>query len=83
MIGSIVALAKTMDVAVRCVPMAKVRDHYRKLGAKNKNTIARLIVERFPELRAYLPPPRKTWMPEDERMAVFDALALVLTVGSA
>ena len=32
-----------------------------------------LLAERFPELQAFLPPVRKPWMPEDDRMAIFDA----------
>ena len=35
---------------------------------------AMLLAERFPELRAYLPPFRKPWMSEDDRMSVFDAV---------
>jgi hypothetical protein len=31
------------------------------------------LAERFPELRPFLPPVRKAWMPEDDRMAIFDA----------
>jgi hypothetical protein len=34
--------------------------------------------ERFPELQAFLPPVRKPWMPEDDRMAVFDALSFAV-----
>ena len=44
----------------------------------NKETIAAKVAERFPELRPYLPPPRKPWMSEDERMNVFDAVGLGL-----
>ena len=31
------------------------------------------LAERFPELQPFLPPVRKPWMPEDDRMAIFDA----------
>jgi hypothetical protein len=58
--------------------MAAVRPHYAERGAKNKDEIARMIAKRFPELRSSLPPRRKPWMPEDERMATFDAAALAL-----
>jgi hypothetical protein len=33
------------------------------------------LAERFPELQPFVPPVRKPWMPEDYRMAVFDALS--------
>ena len=39
---------------------------------------ALFLAERFSELRAFLPPFRKPWMPEDSRMAIFDALAFAL-----
>jgi hypothetical protein len=34
-----------------------------------------LLSERFPELSAFLPPIRKPWMSEDNRMSIFDAVA--------
>jgi len=36
---------------------------------------ARVLAERFPELQPFLPPFRKPWMAEDDRMAIFDAAA--------
>jgi hypothetical protein len=83
LIERIAALARTMDVAVRRVSMATVREHYADLGASNKDAVARLVADRFPELESFLPPRRRPWMPEDERMAIFDALALVSVRSSA
>ncbi len=65
-----------MKVPVGRVPTIDVRAYYRSLGAKNKDAMARLIVARFPELRSVLPPRRKPWMPPNERMAIFDSVAL-------
>jgi Holliday junction resolvasome RuvABC endonuclease subunit len=62
LIDAIAALARTMDAAVRRVPMATVREHYAELGATNKDAVARLIVQQFPELERFLPPKRKPWM---------------------
>ncbi len=40
---------------------------------------ARFLAERFSkEVGAYLPPERKPWMPEDDRMAIFDALSFAV-----
>jgi hypothetical protein len=39
---------------------------------------ASYIAERFPELLAVLPPFRKVYMPEDVRMAIFDAAGFAL-----
>lgn len=40
-----------------------------------KRQIAAALALRFPELAPHLPPERKLWMSEDERMAIFDAVA--------
>lgn len=40
---------------------------------------ALLIAERFPELLAFLPPVRKPWMNEDDRMSIFDAATFALS----
>lgn len=73
-------MAKAAGVVVHAVPMEEVREHHRASGAKGKDAVARLVAERFPELKPILPPPRKNWMREDERMAVFDAIAMTLRV---
>ena len=52
----------------------------RVLGASTKSEIARAIAGRFPELQSRIPPERKRWQTEDERMHIFDALALALVV---
>jgi hypothetical protein len=39
---------------------------------------ARLLAERLPELHPFLPPVRKPWMPEDDRMAIFDAVGFAV-----
>jgi len=47
-------------------------------GVPNKDKRARFIAARFPELARSVPPERKPWMSEDERMAIFDAAAFGL-----
>jgi Holliday junction resolvasome RuvABC endonuclease subunit len=44
-----------------------------------KHETATRITEVFPELEMLLPPKRKPWMSEDERMNVFDAVGLALS----
>ena len=44
-----------------------------------KHEAAIRIVELFPELGMLLPPKRKPWMSEDERMNVFDAVGLAVS----
>lgn len=48
-------------------------------GASTKHQVASRIVKQLPDLGLKLPPPRKPWMTEDERMSIFDAVALALT----
>jgi hypothetical protein len=45
-----------------------------------KNGRACLLADRFPEIAPFLPPFRKPWMAEDDRMSIFDALAFAVVV---
>ena len=44
-------------------------------GTVNKHSISRMLASRYPELSPRLPPLRKPWMSEDNRMSIFDACA--------
>jgi hypothetical protein len=79
LIEAIATLAREMDVRVRCVPVAAVRQRFAELGATNKDAVAKILASQFPELDSFRPPRRRTWMPEAEQMAVFDALSLALS----
>ncbi len=50
-----------------------------------KHDIAKTVILHYPELEFKLPAPRKIWMSEDERMSIFSASALAMTLihGSA
>lgn len=52
----------------------------RIFGLNTKAEIAKTLAERFPELQSRQPVERKRWAAEDERMHMFDALALAVTV---
>lgn len=71
--------ASRRGINVAAVPAAAVRSVFRELHAFNKDEIARVLVAQFPELTPRLPPRRKPWMSEDERMSIFDAIALAIT----
>lgn len=51
----------------------------RKQRHANKFQEAVNLVERFPELKATLPPKRYWWQTEDQRMIIFEATALALS----
>lgn len=50
------------------------------LGPGTKAETARVLVQRFPELQHRMPRERTRWSTEDERMHIFDALALAVVV---
>ena len=79
LIRSVLNLCFKMRVHTRAVPRLRVRKIF---GASNKDQIAAMIVQRFPELAPWQPRPRKakTDFTEDHRMSIFDAIALALTV---
>jgi len=52
----------------------------RILGVNTKAEIAEQLVGRFPELQSRMPPERRRWMNEDERMHIFDALSFAVVV---
>lgn len=72
----IAEMAKRRKLPVVRVSRARVRVALRP--AKTKQEIAESIAARFPELAPRLPRFRKAWMPEDERMSIFDAVSFVL-----
>jgi hypothetical protein len=62
------------------VPVRRIsrRQAYAALGpeVRTKYQCALALVERFPALTPWMPHERKPWMSEDNRMNIFDALAL-------
>ena len=66
----------------RVLVRAVTRREIRALGplplTSTKQGRATFLAERFPVLQAFLPPVRKPWMPEDDRMAIFDALSFAV-----
>jgi hypothetical protein len=70
--------ARRRRIAIRTVPRNALKrafaGHHR-----NKDEIASVLVDRFPELAMKQPPRRRPWQSEDYRMSVFDAAALAAT----
>ena len=71
--------ATSADIYVETVTRREVREHFRESG-ETKWEIALAVSRWFPELEPRLPPRRRLWMPEDERMNLFDAVSFALTV---
>jgi Holliday junction resolvasome RuvABC endonuclease subunit len=73
-------LATARNIATRSFSRSKVRRAFEGANAHTKHQIAKTIAGRFPELVPHLPPFRKPWMREHDRMSIFDALGLALTL---
>ena len=78
-IRAILELAAQTAVKTRRVSIVSVRQAFSEDGRATKHEIAIALTSQFPELGVHLPAKRKAWMPEDPRMAIFDAAALALT----
>lgn len=72
------AHAVDADFPVMQFSRSNIQQAFAKLGAMNKDRIARVIAEHIPCFEQYVPPVRKPWMSEDARMGYFDATALAL-----
>jgi hypothetical protein len=70
-------LAKRGGIAVRMYPRTELRESFaRQHDATTKQKIAETIAGEICALNLYLPPVRKPWMSEHERMGIFEAAAL-------
>lgn len=78
LVEAIVRLGAEIAVDVRRIPRSVMVLAFADAGAPTKHGIARALAERFPEVARHLPPIRKPWMAEDDRFAIFDALALAV-----
>lgn len=76
--ASIRVLAKDRDIPVSAYSRDQVRNTFERYECPNKHSLAELIAKHIPAFERYVPPPRKPWMSEDRRMALFDAAALGL-----
>jgi Holliday junction resolvasome RuvABC endonuclease subunit len=80
LIGALTKLARERDIPVHLVARTAVLACFSSPDEPaTKYSIATRLTQYFHELAPHLPPPRDPWQSEDERMAVFDALALALT----
>ncbi|HEX4961374.1 MAG TPA: hypothetical protein VF173_11085 [Thermoanaerobaculia bacterium] len=84
LIKALVNLARERGIAVYTVARTAVLKCFSSPDEPaTKESIAKRLAEEFPELSMKLPPHRKAYMSQDERMAIFDALAFAVTHASA
>jgi Holliday junction resolvasome RuvABC endonuclease subunit len=80
LLKAILVLASKEEVKAQSVSRSALRKALSQGSALTKRQIAIEIAKRFPELAPRLPRLRKPWMGEDERMSIFDAVALAETL---
>lgn len=78
LINQIIHLAKSENIPIRRYSRGRIKKVFAQFGAKNKDEAARLIAEWLPVLAPRVPPKRKIWMSEDQRINIFDAASLAL-----
>lgn len=78
LIASIKQIARRQNIEFKIYPGAEVKTHFSRFGVTTRHEIASLLVANFPELASRLPPKRRPWLPEDSRLGLFDAVALVV-----
>ena len=71
--------AELRAIDVRFIARLAVRRFFGPQGETNKDKIARLVARQLPELERELPKTRKSWDPEQYRMALFEAASYALT----
>ena len=71
-------LSHGFPIVMERVSADKIRQHFRALGANNKDEVASLLARRFPQLSWKVPPPRKRWQHEHQNMPIFDAIGICL-----
>ena len=79
LLTEIVEFARGSKAEVARFSVKDIQQAFSPDGSPSKYQIAEMIALEFPELSFRLPPPRKIWDSEDERMSIFDAAALALT----
>ncbi|MDD5657220.1 MAG: crossover junction endodeoxyribonuclease RuvC [Elusimicrobia bacterium] len=77
-LSHILFAARKKNVPVQFVAPKTVHHAFARFGARNKEQIAEVVSEQFPELLP-LPKHRDPWMSETYRMGIFDAVALCLS----
>jgi hypothetical protein len=75
LIENLLALAMNRSLRTRRISRRIMLRFFTRSGFATKRQVAVRLSLRFPELGPCLPPERKPWMSEDERISIFDAVA--------
>jgi len=80
LVAAIRKLARRRKLPTRTLSRRKVKRAFESTERPTKHRIAVRIAVCFPVLAPRVPPPRKPWMSEHYNMAIFDAIAVGLTL---
>lgn len=70
------AFVSRVSITMQFVDRFALRVFFSTDQKRDKHEVARMVVERFPELAWRLPPKKKLWQAEAVRQSVFDAASL-------
>ena len=73
-------LAETQGIVVATFSRLQVRQNFADQGLRSRQAMSEAIAKNIPMLRRFVPPIRKLWMTEDPKMALFEAIGLILTL---
>ena len=79
LIQAIHNLAAEKGIATYSFSRDDIKKTFSQTDAFTKHAIATKIAKDLPQLGPHLPPPRKIWLPESDRINIFDAASLALT----
>ena len=79
LLGEVARIAEDSGASIARFSPREVQRTFAPQGSITKHQIATRVADAFQELSHRLPPPRKYYDGEDERMSLFDAAALALT----
>ena len=80
LLGKLQEIARERGIAVHMIPRLAVIECFSSPEKRaTKCSITEHLAETFPELAPKMPKRRKIYQSEDERIAIFDALALAVT----
>jgi Holliday junction resolvasome RuvABC endonuclease subunit len=76
---AVVALAADRGLDVAIYTRGEVRSCFASVGARSREEIAEAVARHIDAFQDRLPKRRRCWQPEDYRLALFSAAALVAT----
>lgn len=78
LMNSVKHLAKRNGIEFKVYSAGEVKGRFERFGVATRHEIAAFLAANIPELASRLPPKRKPWLPEDTRLGLFDAMAIVI-----